>query len=102
VIKFSIYQGVRQGWPLSPTLFSLYIDDITIRYQIELEDKCYINNIEINTVLFADDQVILGKKEGNRHRTIHRLNVISEDYNMRISIDKTKGFSLERERPHKN
>jgi hypothetical protein len=67
-----------------------------------LEDKCNINNIEINTVLFADDQVILGRKDDNLHRTIHRLNVISKDYNMRISIDKTKGFSLERERPYKN
>jgi hypothetical protein len=50
--KISINQGVRQGCPLSPTLFSLYIDSIIRKLQIELKDKCYINNIEINTLLF--------------------------------------------------
>jgi hypothetical protein len=56
-----------------------------------LEGKFYINNIEINTLLFADYQVIL---EDNLPRAIHSLNVISKDYNMRISTDKTKVLAL--------
>jgi hypothetical protein len=43
---------------------------------------------------FADDQVILANSEGNLQRAIHRLNVICKDYNMRISIDKTKVLAL--------
>jgi hypothetical protein len=74
--KISINQGVRQGCPLPPTLFSLYTDDIIRRWQIELKDKFCINNIEINTLLFADDQVILSNSEDNLQRVIHRLNVI--------------------------
>jgi hypothetical protein len=61
----SINQRVRQGCSLSPTLFSSYIDDIIRRWQIELKDKFYINNIEINTLLFADDQVILTNSKDN-------------------------------------
>jgi hypothetical protein len=53
-----------------------------------LKDKFYINNIEINNPLSADDQVILANSEDNLQRALHRLNVISKDYNMRISIDK--------------
>jgi hypothetical protein len=53
-----------------------------------------IINIEINTFLFADDQVILANSEDNLQRAIHRLHVISKDYNMIISIDKTKVFAL--------
>jgi hypothetical protein len=64
------------------------------RWQIELKEKFYINNIEINTLLFADDQVILANPEDNLQRAIHRLNVISKDYNMRISTDKTKVLAL--------
>jgi hypothetical protein len=38
--------------------------------------------------------VILANSEDNLQRAIHRLNVISEDYNMRISIHKTKVLAL--------
>jgi hypothetical protein len=93
-IKIYINQGLGHECPLLPTLFSLYIDDIIRRWQIELKDKFYINSIEINTLLFADDQVILANSENNLQRAIHRLNVISKDYNMRISIDKTKVLTL--------
>jgi hypothetical protein len=55
-----------------------------------LKDKFYINNIQINTLLLADDQVIVVNSKDNLQRVIQRLNVISKDYNMRISIDKTK------------
>jgi hypothetical protein len=77
-----------------PTLFSLYIDDIIRRWQTELKDTFYRNNIEITTLLFADDQVILANSEDNLQRAIHRLNVTSKVYNMRISKDKTKALAL--------
>jgi hypothetical protein len=64
-----------------------------------LKDKFYINNIEINNLLFADDQLILANSEDNLQRTIHRLNVISKDYNVRISIDKTKVLALRGKNP---
>jgi hypothetical protein len=59
-----------------------------------LKDKFYINNIEINTLLFADDQVFLANSEDNVQRAIRRLNVTSKDYNMRIATDKTKRLAL--------
>jgi hypothetical protein len=62
------------GLIVNDCLFSLYIDDIIRRWQIEVKDKFYINNIEINTLLFADDQVILANSRDNLQRAIHRLN----------------------------
>jgi hypothetical protein len=59
-----------------------------------LKDKFYINNIELHTLLFADDQAISVNSEDNLQRAIHRLNIISKNYNMRISIDKTKVLAL--------
>jgi hypothetical protein len=59
-----------------------------------LKNIFHINNIEISTLIFADDRVILENSEDNLQRTIHRLNVISKDYNMIISIDKTKVLAL--------
>jgi hypothetical protein len=37
---------------------------------MELKDKFFMNNIEINTLLFADDQVILANSEDNPQRAI--------------------------------
>jgi hypothetical protein len=68
--------------------------DIIRRWQIELKDKFYIDNIDIDILLFADDQVILVNSEHNLQRVIHGLIVIGKDYNMRISIDKTKVLAL--------
>jgi hypothetical protein len=59
-----------------------------------LKDKYYVNNIEINTFLFADDHVIVANSEDNLQRAIHRLNLKSKYYNMRISIDETKVLDL--------
>jgi hypothetical protein len=38
--------------------------------------------------------VIFKNSEDNLQRAIHRLNVLSKDYNMRISTDKTKVLAL--------
>jgi hypothetical protein len=46
--------------------------------------------------------VILANSEDNLQRAIHRLNVTSKDYNMRISVDKTKVLALRGKRPYKN
>jgi hypothetical protein len=59
-----------------------------------IEGQCYVNNIEINTFLFADDHVIVANSEDNLQRAIHRLNVKSKYYNMRIYIDETKVLAL--------
>jgi hypothetical protein len=55
-----------------------------------LKDKFYVNNIEINTLLFVDDQVVLANSEDSFQRAIHRLNAISKDYNMRVFLTKQK------------
>jgi hypothetical protein len=55
-IKMSINQEVRQGCPLSPKIFSLYIDDIIRRWQLELKDKFYINGIEISNLFLPKNR----------------------------------------------
>ena len=61
---FNVTSGVKQGDPLSPTLFSLFINDLVS----ELKTSgltLNIDNYEINSLLYADDMVLLAKNEGD-------------------------------------
>lgn len=88
--KKAINQGVRQGCPLSPALFNIYIDDIINRWKNELKNNFCVNNIEIDTLLYADDQVLIANSEDGLQRAIYKLNIVAREYNMKISEKKTK------------
>ena len=51
---FSIYNGVRQGGILSPKLFLVYIDDLSDKF-VKCKVGCYIDNLCMNHVMYADD-----------------------------------------------
>jgi hypothetical protein len=47
-------------------------------------------NIYLNTLLFADDQIIIHDSEDKLQKSVHLSNQMSKDYNLKISTDKTK------------
>jgi len=47
-------------------------------------------NLYLNTLLFADDQVIIQDSEDKLQKSVYLLNQTSKDYNFKISTDKTK------------
>ena len=47
-------------------------------------------NLNLNTLLFADDQVIIQDSEDKLQKSVYTLNRMSKDYNLRVSTDKTK------------
>jgi retron-type reverse transcriptase len=66
-------QGVKQGCPLSPILLNLYVDEVTREWQKELQTHYITENISLNTLLFADDQVVLADSEDNLQRAVYKL-----------------------------
>jgi hypothetical protein len=58
-----ISQGVRQGWPMSPTLHNLYFDKVIRKWHSQLKTNCLIADIPLNALLFTDDQIVLADSE---------------------------------------
>ena len=52
---------MKQGCPLSPTLFGLYIDELEdfLMKSSQPGDGCYLHQVLISILLFADDVALL-------------------------------------------
>ena len=53
----------------------------------------------INTLLFADDQVIMQKTEKDLQLAVFHLSQICKEYNLRISTQKTKVMAFRGKHP---
>jgi hypothetical protein len=86
-----INQGVRQGCSLSSTLFNIYLDDVIREWKTENNPEIWLKETAaLNTLLFADDQIIIRESEDELQRSTFYLNNICKSYNLKVSINKTK------------
>ncbi len=56
IFKTSI--GVKQGGPLSPRLFAMYVEDLIDQIE-NLEEGAQLNNIKIDIIMYADDILLV-------------------------------------------
>ena len=68
-----ITQEARQEYPLSPVLFNLYLDEVIRIWLQKLKTSKYFIELIFNTLLFADDQLIISDTEDNLQKTVYLL-----------------------------
>ena len=72
--RFKTTVGLKQGGPISPLLFSLYINDLVELIDLS-EIGIKINSMTINTLLYADDIVLIAN---DRHSMQKMLNIVDQ------------------------
>jgi retron-type reverse transcriptase len=78
--------GIKQGDPLSATLFSIVIDDILK----QLELRCNITTLLKQCSAFADDILITARTKQTMIDTFEKLKNISLQFGLIVSENKTK------------
>jgi len=90
-----INKGIRQGCPLSPKLFNIYLDEIITKWQNQdITGIKLSKNQQLSKLLFADEQVIMADTEGSIQKAAHKLNQIITEYALTISAQKTKSMAF--------
>ena len=79
---FTILNGVRQGGILSPKLFSVYMDDLS-NMLIRSGVDCYIDNVCINHVFYADDLYLIAPCA----IALHELVNICHNYSIIVDLN---------------
>ena len=81
--------GLRQGCPLSPILFNLYIDDISEIFDNSC-DPVQVLDIEINHFLYADDLALVSGTQKGLQNCLNALHDFSVRKELEINISKSK------------
>ena len=81
--------GLKQGCPLSPILFNLYIDDISYIFDEDC-DPIEFQGTRLNHFLYADDLVIISSTEEGLQKSLDNLYSYSMKKSLSISIKKSK------------
>jgi hypothetical protein len=86
---------VRQGCGLSPELFNIYINKVTKEWKQTTQNGIHVTSgKKIQTILYADDEVIIAENEVQLQMPVSGLNRIAKKYDIKISSSKSKQWEF--------
>lgn len=86
---FSSKIGVKQGCILSPTLFSIYLNDMTKIFDYSC-DPVTIDGVKVSSLLYADDIVLISESEKGLQSCLDKLYDYCSMWNLSVNIGKSK------------
>jgi hypothetical protein len=86
---FNVSNGVRQGGVLSPKLFNVYIDELSVRLS-KSHYGCILNNTFINHLFYADDGILLAPSANSMQTLLNICEVFADEFEVLFNLKKTK------------
>ena len=87
---FSCDVGLLQGEILSPFLFSLFLNDIELYLQENINDGIDIEHLKLYLLLFADDAVLFSETREGLQNSLRSLENYCNKWNLTVNVEKTK------------
>ena len=81
--------GLKQGCPLSPLLFNIYINDIGEYLKTTKTDFLTVNGTNVNHFLYADDLVLLAESKEELQELLEGLSKFSKDKELTVNAKKS-------------
>ena len=86
---FLCSKGLRQGYPLSPNLFNIYVNDLFNRLNnVNTHPPC-LNNEQITALTCADDLIILSLSHEGLQKCLDELNRYCKEWSLKVNNEKT-------------
>ena len=99
---FECAVGLKQGEVISPLLFSLFIDDLELFLQDDVNSGLTLDDITIILMLFADDMVIFGKSPQELQNSLNLLHTYCLKWGLEVNTAKTKIMVFRKRGPLSN
>ena len=94
---FKFTKGVRQGCPISPILFNLYINDIFKMINSDNESDIFLEvGKKVNALMYADDLILLSDTKEGLQKQIDKMSDYCYKWKLTVDIKKTKTMIFNR------
>jgi Reverse transcriptase (RNA-dependent DNA polymerase) len=90
--SFTSHLGVKQGCPLSPLLFGLYIDPLESCMLAAGGEPPTLQDQKVPALMYADDLILLSRGRGGYglKRYLKKLEEFCNEFGLRVNLEKTK------------
>jgi exonuclease III len=85
---FRVSRGVHQGSVISPTLFNIFINDMSDLLQND--DSPILNGDLVSHLLYADDMLLLSMSESGLQSQLSKVSTYCQEWGLSINCKKTK------------